>query len=200
MQFCVVIMNLKLHKTMTKSILSIIFAFTIGSSQVFGNEAEVSFIDGVITRKHVVLQYVSKEELEILTSVTEAYQSKSGKFLRMSETEKATFLQAASKVESGLASIASSDVQSWVSDVSKAKHIFQFVWSIDANVKPIGQLLTPEESKKKEAFKFAFFNQDSKVKEISLQVPPAPQAIDAFKRVFYNTPLQVESINEVPMM
>lgn len=185
---------------MTKSILSIIFVFTIGSFNVFGNEVKASFIDGVITRKHVVLQYVSKEELEVLTSVTEAYQSNSGKFLRMDESQRTTFLAAAQKVESGLAHISTPEVRNWVSDVSKAKSIFRFVWSIDSNVKPIDALLTPAESARKEAFKLVFFSQNPGIQEISLQVPPAPQAIDAFKRIFYNTPQQSELTTEVPMM
>ena len=84
---------------MTKSILSIIFVFTIGSLNVFGNEVKVSFIDGVITRKHVVLQYVSKEELDVLTAMVEAYQTSSGKFLNMDEAKRVTFLAAADKLE-----------------------------------------------------------------------------------------------------
>ncbi|MFN3588555.1 MAG: hypothetical protein ACK4UP_04180 [Spirosomataceae bacterium] len=185
---------------MTKSILSIIFVFTIGSLDVFGNEGKVSFIDGVITRKHVVLQYVSKEELDVLTSMTEAYQTRSGKFLNMDATKQATFLAAAEKVETGLAHISTPEVKDWLSDVAKAKSIFRFVWSIDSNVKPIDQLLTPAQSARKEAFKAAFFNQEGKIKEIGLQVPPAPQAIDAFKRVFYNTPQHVDFTVELPMM
>ncbi len=200
MQFCVVIMNLKLHKTMTKSILSIIFVFTIGSLNVFGNEVKVSFIDGVITRKHVVLQYVSKEELDVLTAMVEAYQTSSGKFLNMDEAKRVTFLAAADKLEKGLAHVSTPEVKSWLSDVVKVKNIFRFVWSIDLGIKPIDQLLTPAESAKKEAFKAAYFNQELKIQEIGLQVPPAPQAIDAFKRVFYNTPQQVDLTTELPMM
>lgn len=189
---------------MTSSFFSIIFATLIGVSpaQSMVNEPinARSFennIDGVITGKQVVKGWVSPADLHVLTHTIAQYQTSPVSLLQMSTEAKQNFITSADRVTVQLIGNDNVEVKRWVSEVNRAKGMFQYFWNVTPVVQPLGDEMLPELAVKRAAFRAAFYANPVEIKEISYEIPASPEQIENFKKVFFQkdseiAPLQMD--------